>query len=125
MNTNWLRAASANVNRRKGILTITMVGGVIVAVPLTRINEVFPNTIPLDDPRIADVRVEDNGSTIEWPKLEVDFSVAEMLPEFMGIVTARAAARKAASTKSEARSATARANGAKGGRPRKKALALA
>jgi len=45
-----------------------------------------------------------------------------MLPEFLGIVTAKAAARKAASTKSPARAATARKNGAKGGRPLKKDL---
>jgi len=120
MNTDWLRAASASVNRRKQTLTITMVGDVVVSVPLARINDVFPNAIPVDDPRIANVRVEDNGSTIEWPALEIDFSVAEMLPEFMGILTAKAAARKAASTKSPTRAATARKNGAKGGRPRKK-----
>jgi hypothetical protein len=119
MKTDWLRAKSARVNRRSGILTITMVGDVVVALPLTRINDVFPGSVPVGDPRIADVRVEDNGSTIVWPKLQVDFSVAEMLPEFMGIVTAKAAARKAGSTKSEARAAAARANGAKGGRPKR------
>jgi hypothetical protein len=125
MNTDWLRAASAKVNRRKKTLTITMVGDLVISVPLARINDVFPNAIPVEDPHIANVRVEDNGSTIVWPELEIDFAVAEMLPEFMGIVTARAAARKAASTKSPARAATARTNGAKGGRPRKKELARA
>jgi hypothetical protein len=122
MNTDWLRAASANVNRRKKILTITMVGDLVISVPLARINDAFPNAMPLEDPRIGNVRVEDNGSTIEWPELEIDFSVAEMLPEFMGIATAKAVARKAASTKSPARAATARKNGSKGGRPRKKEL---
>jgi hypothetical protein len=119
MNTDWLRARSAQVNRRKGVLTITMVGDVVVALPLARINDVFPNALPISDPRISDVRIEDNGATIEWPKLQIDFSVAEMLPEFMGIVTAKAAARKAGSTKSAARAAAARTNGAKGGRPKR------
>jgi len=101
------------------VLTITMVGDVVVALPLARINDVFPNALPISDPRISDVRIEDNGATIEWPKLQIDFSVAEMLPEFMGIVTAKAAARKAGSTKSAARAAAARTNGAKGGRPKR------
>jgi hypothetical protein len=94
MNADWLRPASASVNRRKKTLTITMVGDVVVSVPLARIKDVFPNAIPVDDPR--------------------------MLPEFMGILTTDAAARKAASIKSPARAATARKNGAKGGRPPKK-----
>ncbi|MGP6158566.1 MAG: hypothetical protein ACLPYS_13865 [Vulcanimicrobiaceae bacterium] len=119
MSTDWLRAQNASVNRRKGVLTITMVGDIVVVLPLSRINAVFPNALPVDDPRIKDVRVEDNGATIEWPSLEIDFSVAEMLPEFLGIVTARAVARKAGQTKSKARATAARANGTKGGRPRK------
>jgi hypothetical protein len=72
-----------------------------------------------NDARVTNVIVDDNGSTIEFPKLGIDFSVAEMLPKFMGIVTASERARKAGSTKSAARSAAARANGARGGRPKK------
>ena len=81
MNTDWLRAASAYVNRRTKTLQITMVGDLVISVPLARINAVLPNAIPVADPRIANVRIEDNGSTIEWPQLQIDFSVAEMLLE--------------------------------------------
>ena len=81
MNTDWLRAASAHVNRRTKTLQITMVGDLVISVPLARINDIFPNAIPVNDPRIANVRIEDNGSTIEWPQLEIDSSVAEMLLE--------------------------------------------
>ncbi len=42
------------------------------------------------------VVVEDDGRTIEWLALEVSFSVAELLPEFLGFCSAvgSAAARK-------------------------------
>ncbi len=120
---DWLRAIAASVNRRTGTLRVTLVDGVQILVPLERINAVLRTELP-NDSRVARVLVDDNGSTIEFPLLGVDFSVAEMLPQFLGIVTASAIARKAGATKSAARSKAARANGKKGGRPRK-ALATA
>jgi hypothetical protein len=32
---------------------------------------------------LTNVVVEDDGGTIEWPDLDVSFSVAEMLPEYI------------------------------------------
>jgi hypothetical protein len=44
---------------------------------------------------VFNVKVEDRGASIVRPSLDIDFSVAEMLPEYVGITTARAAARRA------------------------------
>gem|GEM_PF-737353 len=68
---------------------------------------------------MLEVTVEDRGATIVWPKLDIDFSVAEMLPEYLGIVTLRASARRAGKATSQAKTLAARVNGAKDGRPRK------
>ncbi|HTW83672.1 MAG TPA: hypothetical protein VMD91_06385 [Candidatus Sulfotelmatobacter sp.] len=72
---------------------------------------------------LVNVVAADGGSTIEWPDLDVSFSVAEMLPEYLGLsaVVRSTAARKAASTRTPARSHASRENGKLGGRPRKKA----
>ncbi|MBV8581616.1 MAG: hypothetical protein JOZ86_13405 [Candidatus Eremiobacteraeota bacterium] len=72
---------------------------------------------------LANVVAADGGSTIEWPDLDVSFSVAEMLPEYLGLsaVVRSASARKAARTKTPARARASRENGKLGGRPRKKA----
>jgi hypothetical protein len=64
--------------------------------------------------------IEEDGYAIAWPALDVDFSVPEMLPTYLGFgKTSSAVARHAGSTTSDAKSAAARTNGAKGGRPRK------
>ncbi len=69
------------------------------------------------------VVVEDDGGTIEWPDLEVSFSVAEMLPEFLGFGSAvrSTAARKAGAVTTTAKARASRENGKRGGRPRKAA----
>lgn len=73
---------------------------------------------------VLEVTVEDRGATIVWPKLDIDFSVAEMLPEYLGIVTLRASARRAGKATSQAKTLAARVNGANGGGPRKIAREL-
>ncbi|MGD1066256.1 MAG: DUF2442 domain-containing protein, partial [Vulcanimicrobiaceae bacterium] len=67
--------------------------------------------------------VEDNGATIEWPDLDVSFSVAEMLPEYLGLssIVRSSSARKAGSAKSAAKARASRQNGKLGGRPKKAA----
>jgi hypothetical protein len=72
---------------------------------------------------LRNVVVEDNGATIEWPDLDVSFSVAEMLPEYLGLssIVRSSSARKAGSAKSAAKARASRQNGKLGGRPRKAA----
>jgi hypothetical protein len=120
-----LRAKDVSIVGPEPSVDLTLVDGVRVSFPVDRIQSFRRRAIPRRALRdradeLFDVKVEDGGFTIEWPTLDVDFSVAEMLPEYLGITTAAAVARKAGSAKTPAKAAAARANGAQGGRPRSK-----
>jgi hypothetical protein len=59
---------------------------------------------------LTGVTVEGVGSTLHFPKLDADFSVARLLEGFLGPLEW---------TRNEARAAASRENGKRGGRPRK------
>jgi hypothetical protein len=69
---------------------------------------------------LATVEVSPGGSALHWEALDVDLSVPGLLLSSLGRSDKmRELARVAGRTTSAAKSAAARANGAKGGRPRK------
>jgi hypothetical protein len=68
---------------------------------------------------LADIEVWGEGYALRWDKLDVDFTVPGLLAGIFG--TKRYMAQLAGRAKSPAKAAAARANGAKGGRPRKTA----
>ena len=111
-----LRARSAAVSRDGNtlVLTVRLVGGTSVAFPVSRVRGIRAARSRSAD-SVFDVKVEDRGASIVWPSLDIDFSVAGMLPEYLGITTVRAAARRAGSVRSPTKAAAARANGMKGG----------
>jgi len=123
---NDLRAKGATVSReaRTLVLTVALFGGIRVAFPLARIKSFTSARVRAAGDGVLEVTVEDRGATIVWPKLDIDFSVAEMLPYLGMIVTLRASARRAGKATSQAKTLAARVNGAKGGRPRKIAREL-
>ena len=65
----------------------------------------------------AEVEVIADGYGLHWESLDADFTVPGLLNGIFG--TAKWMAQKAGQTTSPAKAAAARANGAKGGRPRK------
>jgi succinylarginine dihydrolase len=76
-----------------------------------------------NDAALADVEILGQGHALRWPRLDADFTVPGLL---MGVFGTRAwmaseLARHAGRAKSSAKAAAARANGRKGGRPRRKA----
>jgi len=78
----------------------------------------------LDDASPAQLKygsIAGQGTAIGWPRLDVDFSVMSLLHGIYGGKRWMSElARHAGATKSKAKAAAARTNGAKGGRPRKK-----
>lgn len=69
---------------------------------------------------LADIEISPLGTGLHWTKLDVDLTVDGLLVGVFGSKNwMREHAAKAGATKSEAKTAAARANGAKGGRPRK------
>jgi hypothetical protein len=69
--------------------------------------------------QLGNVELLGEGYGLRWPELNVDITVPGLLAGIFG--TRAYMARLAGQTTSEAKSAAARANGAKGGRPRKSA----
>ena len=69
--------------------------------------------------QLAKVELLGDGYGLHWPDLDVDITVPGLLAGVFG--TRSYMASLAGRTKSKAKAAAARANGAKGGRPRKNA----
>ncbi|HEY5819492.1 MAG TPA: DUF2442 domain-containing protein [Mesorhizobium sp.] len=72
---------------------------------------------------LSEVVVDGMGFNLHWPKLDVDLYVPALVAGIFGIQNwmKRGLARIAGKTNSPAKAAAARANGMKGGRPRKAA----
>lgn len=66
---------------------------------------------------LADIQVSPGGCGPHWPRIKENFSVPGLMNGVFG--TAKWMAARAGRATSPAKAAAARANGAKGGRPRK------
>lgn len=59
------------------------------------------------------------GAQIWWPKLDDGLHLADVVEHILGMRLASSVGRPGGSTRTEAKAAAARANGSRGGRPRK------
>ena len=75
------------------------------------------------DDDLADVQVDGMGLNLHWPRLDVDLLVPALISGVFGtrVWMTRELARRAGQATSIAKAAASRSNGAKGGRPRKRA----
>ncbi len=70
--------------------------------------------------QLADMWIPPSGSSIHWESLDVDLSIPELVAGIFGTKSWMAElGRKGGQATSSAKSAAARKNGKKGGRPRK------
>jgi len=110
------RASSARYDRRIGRIVVELTNGCTFAFP--------PNLAQgLEDAtadELAEVEILGAGYGLHWETLDVDFTVPGLLAGIFG--TRAYMARHAGRTTSPAKAAAARANGAKGGRPRKTSM---
>jgi hypothetical protein len=110
------RAASATYNARAHRLDLTMTSGVVIGIPVDRI----PYLVNATSAQLRHVTVSPTGAGVSWEQLDVDLSLDGLLIDALGrSPLARALGRVGGATTSHAKAVAARANGKKGGRPRK------
>jgi hypothetical protein len=111
------RAASARYDAISGRVTLDLNNGCAFVFPARALQGLEAAT----DEDLARIEVSGAGHGLHWPTLDADFTVPGLLMGLFGTRAwmAREQARKAGAARSEAKAAAARANGRKGGRPRR------
>ena len=109
------RAAAARYDRRTDRVVIDLTNGCTFAFP-PRLAEGL-ETATKD--QLALIEILGAGYGLRWDEIDVDLSISGLLAGLFG--TRSFMARQAGRTTSPAKAVAARANGAKGGRPRKSA----
>ena len=113
------RAISARFDAASGRLVLELANGCAYAFPAALVED-LQNA---DASALAEVEVDGVGFNLHWPALEVDLYLPALVSGIFGTrrwIT-QELARVAGSVRSPAKAAASRANGAKGGRPRKTA----
>lgn len=108
-------AVSAHYDAKAGLIVVELTNSAIFSFPPQYLQDMERGT----PEQFAEVEVIADGYGLHWESLDVDFTVPGLLNGIFG--TAKWMAQKAGQTTSPAKAAAARANGAKGGRPRKAA----
>ena len=110
------RATSARYDRRAERVVLELTNGFLFAFPVRAI----PDLRSATPTQRAAVAVNRGGSALRWEALDVDLSVAGLLLSAVGADERRRdVARMLGQATSPTKAATSRANGAKGGRPKK------
>ena len=111
------RATAARYDRQLDRVIVDLTNGCTFAFP-PRIAQGLEQAEP---DQLAEVEVLGMGYGLHWETMDVDLSIPGLMAGIFG--TKAYMARRAGQTTSPAKAAAARANGAKGGRPRKVAHA--
>jgi hypothetical protein len=107
-------ATRAEFDRKRDALIFTMRSGAVATIP-----RMLVPLVADADPRLANhVELSPMGTSVRFPRLDADFAVQGLIRHAFGVNETN---RIAGSTRSPARARASRANGRKGGRPRKTA----
>ena len=110
------RALAARYDAKSGRIVVDLSNGATYAFPAA-LGQGLERATPA---QLAEVEIQGLGFGLHWESLDVDLSIAGLLAGRFGTrAWMSELARRAGSVKSPAKAAAARANGAKGGRPRK------
>ena len=109
------RADTARYDRQNSRIIVDLTNGCTFAFPPRLAQGLETAT----DEELASVEILGAGYGLHWESLDVDLSVPGLMAGLFG--TRAYMARRAGQATSPAKAAAARANGAKGGRPRKQA----
>lgn len=113
------RASAAHFDRATRRVVVELVNGCTYAFPAQLVQDLSG----AGDEALERVVVDGAGFNLHWPVLDADLYVPALVAGIFGTREwmARELARVAGQTRSSTKSAAARANGRKGGRPRKSA----
>lgn len=109
------RASSARYDGQTGRIVVELTNGCVFAFPAGRAQGLQDAT----SDQLASVEILGRGYGLHWEALDVDLSLPGLMAGLFG--TRSFMAGEAGRASSPAKAAAARANGAKGGRPRKSA----
>lgn len=113
-----VHAVSAKYDARKKLIHVALQNGASFSFP-PHLAQGLQNATSA---QLAHIEVSPMGTGLSWPLLDADLTVEGLLSGIFGSrAWMRAHAAKAGSVRSEAKTSAARANGARGGRPRKPA----
>jgi len=111
------RASSARYDRATRRIELELTNGIHFAFPV----EAIPSLAAASDDELADVRLDAAGSGLIWDAIDVDLSVPGLILSAVEPGERRRhLAGMAGQARSHAKAQAARANGRKGGRPRKR-----
>jgi DNA invertase Pin-like site-specific DNA recombinase len=110
------RAESVHYDKSDDLIVIRLRNGAIFSFP-PKLAQGLEGASP---EQLPDMWIPPSGSSIHWESLDVDFSIPELIAGIFGTKSWMAElGRKGGQATSSAKSAAARKNGKKGGRPRK------
>ncbi|MEG3845864.1 DUF2442 domain-containing protein [Microcoleus sp. herbarium19] len=109
------RAESVHYNQSEDLIVIKLKNGAIFSFP-PRLAQGLENASP---EQLADFWLPPSGSSVHWESLDVDFGLPELIAGIFGTKSWMAElGRKGGKATSSSKSAAARQNGKKGGRPK-------
>jgi hypothetical protein len=110
----------ARYDAARDALDLEFRSGGVITVP----RKVVPGLVGVPTSALDAIRVSPAGDAISWPSLDVDVYVPGLVELTFGTrLFARATGQRGGLRRSTAKTDAARANGAKGGRPRKRLTA--
>lgn len=113
------QAVAARYDAETGRVLVELANGCMYIFPSEMAQELH-GAEPAD---LAEIRIDGAGFNLHWPRLDADLSVPATVAGVFGTKAwmAKQWAQAAGKTSTPAKAAAARANGAKGGRPKKQA----
>src|SRR6266536_3168137 len=110
----------ARYDPEKDLIELEFAGGS----SMTILRKIVPGLERASTSKLGSIVVSPAGDALSWPSLDVDVYVPGLVERAFGTrLFAAATGRRGGRRRSKAKAAAAKANGAKGGRPRKRTVA--